>query len=47
MDHLDDKRYIKEELNKEKYDRMMLKLIVEVRECMKNWLNVGFHFEPE
>lgn len=32
MDRLDGKHYIKEELNKEKYDRMMLKLIGEEKE---------------
>lgn len=32
MDRLDDKHYIKEELNKEKYDRMMLKLMSEEKE---------------
>lgn len=32
MERLDDKHYIKEELNKEKYDRMMLKLMEEEKE---------------
>lgn len=36
MDRLDEKHYIKEELNKEKYDRMMLKLVAEEKEIYEN-----------
>lgn len=36
MDRLDEKHYIKEELNKEKYDRLMLKLMEEEKEIYKN-----------
>lgn len=36
MDRLDEKHYIKEELNKEKYDRMVLKLMDEEKDIYKN-----------
>lgn len=36
MDRLDEKHYIKEELNKEKYDRLMLKLMEEEKDIYKN-----------